>query len=131
MSTTSTETASAARPEGLHTSRYRWYVVGVLVLGYIFNVIDRGALGVLVQPIKNELQITDTAMGLLTGLAFSVFYSVMGIPIARLADRWNRVSVLSLAIALWGIATAACGAACPCAPACTRWPGRRMAPSWR
>ena len=111
MSTTSTETASAARPEGLHTSRYRWYVVGVLVLGYIFNVIDRGALGVLVQPIKNELQITDTAMGLLTGLAFSVFYSVMGIPIARLADRWNRVSVLSLAIALWGIATAACGAA--------------------
>ncbi len=68
-------------------------------------------LGVLVEPIKQELAISDTAMGLLTGLAFAVFYSVMGVPIARLADRWSRVNVLALAISLWSLATAACGAA--------------------
>jgi MFS family permease len=90
---------------------YQWYVVGVLVLGYVFNVIDRGVLGVLVQPIKAELKISDTAMGLLSGLAFAFCYAVMGVPIARLADRWSRVSVLSLAIAVWSIATASCGAA--------------------
>ena len=90
---------------------YKTYVVALLVLGYIFNTVDRGALGILVQPIKDELQISDTAMGLLTGLAFSVFYSVMGVPIARLADRWSRVKVLTLAITLWSLATAACGLA--------------------
>lgn len=112
MSTTSTGTTGSAEHQPLLDNPvYRWYVLGVLVLGYIFNVIDRGALGILVQPIKNELQISDTAMGLLTGLAFSVFYSVMGVPIARLADRWSRINVLSLAIALWSVATAACGAA--------------------
>lgn len=95
----------------LDSPTYKGYVVALLVLGYIFNVIDRGVLGVLVEPIKEELQISDTAMGLLTGLAFAVFYSVMGVPIARLADRWSRVNVLALAITLWSLATAACGAA--------------------
>jgi MFS family permease len=95
----------------LDSRGYKGYVLGVLVLGYIFNVIDRGALGILVEPIRTELQISDTAMGVLTGLAFSLFYSFMGIPIARLADRWSRINVLSLAIALWGLATALCGAA--------------------
>lgn len=95
----------------LDSPSYKGYVLAILVLGYIFNVIDRGVLGILVEPIKAELQISDTAMGLLTGLAFSLFYSVMGVPIARLADRWNRVNVLALAIGLWSIATALCGAA--------------------
>src|SRR5690606_11609231 len=95
----------------LDSPTYKGYVVAILVLGYVFNVIDRGVLGVLVEPIKAELQISDTAMGLLTGLAFAVFYSVMGVPIARLADRWSRVNVLALAITLWSLATAACGAA--------------------
>lgn len=113
MSTTSTESeeTSAAPDKLLDNPIYKWYVVGVLVLGYIFNVVDRGALGILVQPIKDELQISDTAMGLLTGFAFAVFYAVMGIPIARLADRWSRVNVLALAVTLWSIATALCGAA--------------------
>lgn len=95
----------------LENPTYKGYVVAVLVLGYIFNVIDRGVLGILVEPIKAELQISDTAMGLLTGFAFAFFYSVMGVPIARLADRWSRVNVLALAITLWSIATALCGAA--------------------
>jgi MFS family permease len=114
LSTRTTDVSSAPIERGdpkLDSPTYKGYVLGVLVLGYVFNVIDRGALGILVQPIKTELQISDTAMGLLTGLAFSVFYSVMGVPIARLADRWSRVNVLALAIGLWTIATAACGAA--------------------
>ena len=113
MSTTTpdTEPASAGADKLLDNPSYKAYVVALLVLGYIFNVVDRGALGILVQPIKDELQISDTAMGLLTGFAFAVFYSVMGIPIARLADRWSRVKVLTLAITLWSVATAACGAA--------------------
>jgi MFS family permease len=90
---------------------YKGYVVAVLVLGYIFNVVDRGALGIMVEPIKAELGISDTLMGLLTGFAFAAFYSVMGVPIARLADRWSRVNVLTLAVTLWSLATAACGAA--------------------
>lgn len=90
---------------------YKGYVVAVLVLGYVFNVIDRGALGIMVDPIKAELGVSDTLMGLLTGFAFAVFYSIMGVPIARLADRWSRVNVLALAIGLWSLATASCGAA--------------------
>lgn len=113
MSTSSTQATGAApvNTKLFDSSGYKSYVVALLVLGYIFNVVDRGALGILVQPIKDELQISDTAMGLLTGLAFAAFYSFMGVPIARLADRWSRVKVLTLAIALWSLATAACGAA--------------------
>ena len=110
MSTTIPE-GRAGSDQLLDNPGYKSYVVALLVLGYIFNVVDRGALGILVQPIKDELQISDTAMGLLTGFAFAVFYSVMGVPIARLADRWSRVKVLTLAVTLWSVATVACGAA--------------------
>jgi len=109
--TTGLDGESAGRDKLLDNPNYKRYVVAVLVLGYIFNTVDRGALGILVEPIRQELQISDTLMGLLTGLAFSLFYSVMGIPIARLADRWSRVKVLTLAITTWSIATALCGAA--------------------
>jgi MFS family permease len=102
---------ASASDKLLDNPTYKGYVVVVLVLGYIFNVIDRGVLGVLVEPIKAELQISDTAMGLLTGLSFALFYSIMGVPIARLADRWSRVNVLALAIMLWSVATALCGVA--------------------
>lgn len=111
----STTTGLSKRAAGgdqlLDRPSYKHYVVGILVVGYIFNTIDRGALGILVPPIQEALHVSDTAMGLLTGLAFSVFYSVMGVPIARLADRWSRVNVLALAIGLWSIATALCGTA--------------------
>ena len=113
MSTTTTGAGRnpAESDQALTSPAYKAYVLIVLVLGYIFNVVDRGVLGILVEPIKRELQVSDTAMGLLTGLAFSLFYSVMGVPIARLADRWSRVNVLALAIGLWSVATALCGAA--------------------
>ncbi|TAJ93862.1 MAG: MFS transporter [Gammaproteobacteria bacterium] len=100
---------AAARP--VYSNAYRGYVLGMLVLGYIFNTVDRGVLGVLLQPIKEQFQFTDTQLGLLGGIAFALFYSVLGIPIARLADAWSRVNVLTIAVALWSIATALCGAA--------------------
>lgn len=83
----------------------------MLLLGYVFNVIDRGVYGVLLQSIKDEIQASDFFMGLLGGLAFSVCYSFMGIPIARLADRWSRVNVLTISVGLWSLATASCGLA--------------------
>jgi MFS family permease len=90
---------------------YKYYVLLVLVLSYVINVIDRGVYGAVLESIKRDLQLEDDLLGLVGGLAFALFYSTMGIPIARLADRWSRVNVLALSIALWSISTAGCGAA--------------------
>ena len=76
---------------------------------YIFNFIDRSILGILVEPIKQDLGVSDTMMGFLGGIAFATFYTVLGIPIARLADRGSRRNVLSVCLALWSAATALCG----------------------
>jgi MFS family permease len=95
----------------LDNASYQYYILVVLVIGYIFNTVDRSAIGIVLQPIKEELQVSDSALGLLTGLAFAVFYSVLGLPIARLADRWSRVNVLAISIAIWTASTALCGAA--------------------
>jgi len=112
VSTIPTESQHATSTTSLlDKPTYQYYVLFVLVLGYIFNVIDRGVLAVLQLNIREELEISRTAMGLLTGLGFGLFYAVMGIPIARLADRWSRVNVLALAISLWTVSTALCGAA--------------------
>jgi MFS family permease len=105
-----TEDATAVeRP--LYSPVYRGSVLAMLVVGYVFNSLDRGVYGVIAQPIKEELQFSDTQIGLLGGIAFAIFYSVMGIPLARLADRWHRVNLLSICVAFWGVATALCGAA--------------------
>ena len=90
---------------------YKHYVLLVLFISYVFNVADRGVYGVLLESIKAEIHASDFLMGLIGGLAFSVCYSVATIPIARLADRWSRVNVLSLAVTVWSLATAACGLA--------------------
>ncbi len=90
---------------------YRNYVLGVLFLGYAVNVMDRGVLSVLLESIRHEFAVSDTLLGLLSGLAFAAFYSTLGIPIAALADRTNRRNVLATCCALWSIATAACGLA--------------------
>jgi MFS family permease len=102
-------TTSTEQPQ--YSAAYKGYVLAILVLGYIFNVIDRGVLGVLLQPIKEEFLLSDTQLGLLGGIAFAIFYAIMGVPIARLADAWSRINVLTLAISLWSLATALCGAA--------------------
>lgn len=87
------------------------YVLAVLVLVYAVNFIDRNILSVLLQPIKEELGASDTAMGLLTGFAFAVFYTLAGIPIARIADRGSRRTVMAVGIAFWSLMTAASGLA--------------------
>lgn len=98
-------------PTIFDSTAYKSYVLGVLVVAYIFNTIDRGVIGIVSPLIRVELGLSDTQLGLLGGVAFATFYAFMGIPIARLADNWSRVNVLSIAVALWSGATAACGAA--------------------
>ena len=83
----------------------------MLLLVYAFNFIDRIMLGILVPPIKHEFALTDTELGLLGGTAFALFYTALGIPIGWLADRLNRVWIVTIALALWSAFTAACGAA--------------------
>lgn len=91
------------------TPRYRNYALGVLFLGYVVNFIDRSILAILLEPIKLELGLNDTQLGLLGGLAFALFYTTLGIPIAALADRWSRVKILSIAMVVWSGMTAVCG----------------------
>ncbi|MFT7528517.1 MAG: MFS family permease [Arenicella sp.] len=88
---------------------YAWYVVLLCMLAYIFSFIDRQILALLIEPIREDLQISDTQFSLLNGLAFSLFYASMGIPIARLADRRSRPAIIAIGIFLWSLATAATG----------------------
>jgi MFS family permease len=93
------------------TPRYRYYVLGVLLAGYLLNSFDRSILGILLEPIKHEFAVSDASLGLLGGLAFAAFYATFGIPVARWADRSSRPMVLALSIALWTGMTALCGLA--------------------
>tara|TARA_R110000772_G_scaffold266469_1_gene389002 strand:- start:31252 stop:32514 length:1263 start_codon:yes stop_codon:yes gene_type:complete len=95
----------------LFTAGTRRYVLTILVIAYTFNFIDRQILGILVEPIRLELGVSDTAMGLLTGLGFALFYTLMGIPIARYADRANRRNLIAAAVGIWSVFTAAQGLA--------------------
>jgi predicted MFS family arabinose efflux permease len=90
---------------------YSYYVLGILFTVYVFNFIDRQVLAILLQPIKQDLQASDTAMGFLAGFAFVVFYTFAGIPIARFADRTSRRSVIAAGLAVWSAMTAASGLA--------------------
>src|ERR1035438_8941407 len=81
----------------------------VLVIVYTFNFIDRQIVGILAVPIKAELHLTDSQLGLMGGLAFALFYTLLGIPIARMADRVSRTSIMTAALALWSLMTAVCG----------------------
>jgi MFS family permease len=85
--------------------------VAILLIAYGVSVADRFVLSLLVQPIKLDLGLSDTKISLLHGLAFAIFYSIMGIPIARLADRYSRRMIIASGIAVWSLMTAACGIA--------------------
>jgi MFS family permease len=88
---------------------YRAYVLAALVVVYAFNFIDRQIFGILAVPIKAELALTDTELGVVGGLAFALFYTFLGIPIARFADRASRVGIMAIAVGLWSLMTTACG----------------------
>ena len=90
-------------------ANYGWYTVGVLTVAYVFSFIDRSILTLLVGPIRVDLGISDTQVSLLHGMAFAIFYTLLGIPIASLADRRNRRNIIAVGVAFWSIATAACG----------------------
>lgn len=89
--------------------KYKNYLLTVLMVIMAFNNVDRVALGLLLQDIKVDLELSDTQLGFLTGIAFALFYSVMGIPIARWADRGNRVTIIAITTALWSAAVVLCG----------------------
>ncbi|MGE6493125.1 spinster family MFS transporter [Cupriavidus metallidurans] len=88
-----------------------WYAVSVLLVAYIFSIMDRQILTLLVGPIQKTLGVNDTLIGLLHGFTFAAFYGVMGLPIARLIDRGNRRVLIAIGIVVWSLATAASGLA--------------------
>jgi MFS family permease len=90
---------------------YRRYVLGLLLVVYVVNFIDRSIVNILLQPIKEEFQPSDTALGFLSGVAFAIFYATLGIPIARWADRGVRRDIIALALFVWSGMTALCGLA--------------------
>jgi len=90
---------------------YGWYVVVILTIAYALSFLDRQILSLLVQPIKEDLGITDTQMSLLLGLAFAIFYTVLAIPLGRMADRRSRRGMIAIGITVWCLMTAACGLA--------------------
>ena len=90
---------------------YRYYVLVVLMMTYVFSYMDRYIMSILLEDVKAEFGFSDLQLGMLSGLAFALLYSTLGIPIARLADRSNRVRIISIAVSVWSIFTALCGAA--------------------
>ena len=92
-------------------SQGRGYILLILVIVYTFNFIDRQIVGILAVPIKEDLGLSDTQLGLMGGLAFALFYTGLGIPIAMLADRFSRTWIMTGALVVWSAMTAVCGLA--------------------
>lgn len=97
-------------PSGF-TVRQRNWALALLFLTGVLNIFDRQIINILAQDIKNDLSISDTQLGLLTGTAFGLFYSVLGIPLGRLADRVDRIKLIAGALTLWSLFTGLCGVA--------------------
>lgn len=89
----------------------RWYALAILTGVYISNIADRFVMSTLIEPIKADLHLSDSAIGFLTGTALAIFYTGMGIPLGLIADRVDRRKLIALSIAIWSLMTAACGAA--------------------
>lgn len=92
-------------------SRYAWFVVVVLMLAHVLSFADRTILNLMVGPIRADLGISDTQMSLLQGFSFALFYTICGLPLARLADRSNRSRLIMAGVVAWSLATAASGLA--------------------
>jgi predicted MFS family arabinose efflux permease len=94
-----------------HSSAYQRTVLLLLMTAYTFNAMDRTIVSIIGQSMKVDLKLTDTELGLLGGTAFAVLYAAGGIPIARLAERMNRVNIISVALIVWSTLSALCGVA--------------------
>jgi len=90
---------------------YSWYVVFVLTMLYIISFLDRTVISLVIEPLKEDLGVSDTGVSLLSGLAFALFYSVLGVPIGRLADRRSRRWIIGIGATFWSIMASACGLA--------------------
>ncbi len=110
MTAPAEETPSESSPPWPNTT-YAWYVVIVLFVGSVFSFLDRQIIALLVEDIKLDLGLNDFEIGLLQGPPFGIFYAVMSIPIALLADRQNRRNIIVAGVTFWSLATAACGLA--------------------
>ena len=93
------------------TNKYRIYVLGLLMLTYLFSYMDRQIMSILIEDIGNDFTLNDTQRGLLMGLAFALFYAGLGVPVAWLADRANRKNIIAAAVTIWSVATAVCAMA--------------------
>ena len=91
--------------------RYRFLVVAILAVVYSLNFLDRQLMSILAEPIRKELRLSDTELGLLTGLTFALFYTVFGVILAWAADRFKRVWIMAASCAVWSLFTALCGMA--------------------
>jgi predicted MFS family arabinose efflux permease len=105
--------AGGVNPEATHAAlpRDRWYVLTVLTGVYALNIADRFSISTLLEPIRLELHLSDSGIAFLTGVALALFYVVIGIPIATLADRADRRRILAVSLAIWSGMTALCGLA--------------------
>lgn len=99
----------SAQDISLKQKSYRYYVLALLALTYAFSFMDRQIVSILLGDLKAEFDLNDTQLGLLSGLAFALFYSTLALPIARLADKSNRVNIIAVAVGLWSVVTALCG----------------------
>jgi MFS family permease len=109
MSTASAPSTSVSQPRA--TLGYAWYVVIVLTALYMLSFVDRTILGLLVGSIKRDLGVSDTRIGLLQGLSFALFYTVMGLPLGRLADTRSRRNLIAAGVVVWSLFTSACSIA--------------------
>jgi MFS family permease len=99
------------RTSAHYSQTYKRFAVGVLLAAYVCNYIDRSIISMLMEPVRQEFRLTDAQLGLLVGPAFVLFYALMGIPIARLADRANRVNIMSVCVIAWSAMVMLCGVA--------------------
>jgi MFS family permease len=105
-------TTKAADGDSSYPSSFAaWYSVAVLMLMYIFSFIDRTTISLLVEPMKRDLQISDTQIGMLQGLAFALLYTFLGLPIARLSDRYSRRAIIAGGVFIWSVMATLCGLA--------------------
>src|ERR1700682_2095291 len=105
------ESTVPAAPPAPSAPRDRWYVLAVLTVVYALNIADRFSLSTLIEPIRQELRLSDSGIAFLTGVALALFYVTVGIPIAAPADRTSRRNILAISLAIWSGMTALCGVA--------------------
>ena len=102
---------TAVSEDSAVTRRRANYALGVLFIVTMLNFLDRQVISIVAEPIKRDLGLSDTQLGLMTGLSFAVFYTTLAVPLAALADRWNRSRIIAISIAVWSLMTVLCGMA--------------------